>query len=409
MVDLPIMTGSAEAEPQQFSASESGRAFSAFLLLGILTSVLAALLPVWGYHLESNFVTAGNFFLCLNAGLLIGVRRAPALIASKGLAHSMVWASTVASVAFLLLAWTPLFAAAFWRAFALLLLGCGAGLLNAAVFERIAPLFYLDRAATTTLAGTVYGLGCFLTALLVAGSYYAYSVPMILVLLAAIPALYTWLFSKGNRQSKGPVQLPLKRVLAEFKNPSAVLFAVLLFIQFGNEWSIAGWLPIFLIRRIGISPETSLYMLAFYWGALMVGRVVAKALLKKAGHGKLLLSSILLAFLGCVILSNTPNRFGANTGILFTAAGFALILPLVMEKIGHQFTYYHPGLYNGIFAFALTGGLLAPTVLGYLAKWFGVGVIMVLPMFGMFLVFVLVLLIMLESKLNGDYGASARA
>ena len=34
-----------------------------------------------------------------------------------------------------------------------------------------------------------------------------------------------------------------------FRSPGAVLFALLLFIQFGNEWSIAGWLPLFLIRR----------------------------------------------------------------------------------------------------------------------------------------------------------------
>ena len=34
----------------------------------------------------------------------------------------------------------------------------------------------------------------------------------------------------------------------------ALIFGFLLFFQFANEWSIAGWLPVFLIDRLGISP-----------------------------------------------------------------------------------------------------------------------------------------------------------
>jgi hypothetical protein len=60
------------------------------------------------------------------------------------------------------------------------------------------------------------------------------------------------------------------------------------------------------------------------------------------------------------------------------------------------------GLYDAIFSFAFTGGLLAPGILGYIAQRFGVGMIMVLPMLGTFMVFVLFLLILLEAKLSGD-------
>ena len=74
-----------------------------------------------------------------------------------------------------------------------------------------------------------------------------------------------------------------------------------------------------------------------------------------------------------------------------------------MEKIGHRFNYFHPGLYNGIFSFAFTGGLMAPGLLGYLAQKFGVGVVMVVPMLGTVMVFLLFLLIVLEAKLSGDW------
>jgi fucose permease len=390
-------------ETQGLNASESRRALSGFLLFGILTSALGAFLPAWGYHLQSHFTTVGNYFLSLNAGLLIALRVAFSLLPRKGIVFTLVLASSVACGAFLALAFTPIAAPPWWRGVALLFLGFAAGLLNAAVFHAVSPLYFHDRASTVTLAGTLYGLGCFLTALLVAGTYYVYTVTAILVLFAAIPGLFIIVFARGKFPSEIlKNELPLRRVIQDFKNPGAVLFALLLFFQFGNEWSIAGWLPIFLIRRLGISPEGSLWMLAFYWGSLLVGRVAASGFMKIVSHGKLLLWSIVLALFGCILLTYTTNRFGANTGILFIGCGFASIYPLLVEKIGHRFRYFHPGLYNGIFSFAFTGGLMAPAILGYLAQRYGVGVVMVMPMLGTFLVFVLFLMILLEAKLSGE-------
>ena len=391
-----------QAELQTLNASESRRALSAFLLFGILTSALGSFLPAWGYHLKPDLTTAGNLFLCLNAGLLVAARLAGDLLRRRGIVFSLVLASSVACGAFVVLAAAP-HESPYFLGCGVTLLGFSAGLLNASAFHAISPLYFHNRAATTTLAGTLYGLGCLLTALLVAGTYHFYSVRGILLSFAAIQGLYVAIFARAKFSREGvSQQVPLRHVLEDFKNPGAVLFALILFFQFGNEWSIAGWLPIFLIRRLGISPETSIYMLALFWGALLVGRVAAKALLNSVSHGKLLLSSIVLALAGCFLLSYTTNEFGANTGILLLGCGFASIYPLVVERIGHRFTYYHPGLYNGIFSFAFTGGLLAPFLLGYLAQYWGVGAIMVVPMLGSFMVFVLVLLIMLDTKLSGE-------
>ncbi len=60
-----------------------------------------------------------------------------------------------------------------------------------------------------------------------------------------------------------------RQIFTELKTPAAVLLSLILFFQLGNEWAIAGWLPLFLSQRLGISPETSLLMLALYWLALL--------------------------------------------------------------------------------------------------------------------------------------------
>ncbi len=107
------------------------------------------------------------------------------------------------------------------------------------------------------------------------------------------------------------------------------------------------------------------------------------------------------------MLLATDNRFGAISGILLLGGAFAPIYPLLVEKIGHRFPYYHPGFYNGIFSFAMAGGLLAPCTLGYFASFWGVRVVMGLPLAGSVIVYILSVLIWLEARLSAS-GADKR-
>jgi fucose permease len=174
-----------------------------------------------------------------------------------------------------------------------------------------------------------------------------------------------------------------------------------LFFQFGNEWSLAGWLPLFLIRRVGLSPSGALLILALYWVFLIAGRLAAVIVLPHVRHARLLLWSVVSALFGCLILFSTKTGFGAASGALFLGAGYASVYPLVAEAIGSRFPYYHPGFFNGIFSLALVGGLLAPATLGYAASAWGVGVVVGIPLLGTCMVMVLLLLLWLESKVTG--------
>jgi MFS transporter, FHS family, glucose/mannose:H+ symporter len=390
-----------DPESARPAGSYAWRSLAAFLVSGVLMSFLGAILPAWGYHLRSGFAEVGGYFLSLALGLLLSVGIGHVLLASRGVKFLLISASVLACGSFLFLAISSPPAPAAWRLIGVLGIGFGAGLLNAGVFHAISPLYQSDRAATVNLAGLLFGSGSLLTALLVAGTYFVYTVPSILILFAALPGLYAVACSKTNfsRHSTVP-SLPLAQVVRDFKNPGAVLFSLLLFFQFGNEWSIAGWLPLFLIRRLGISPADSLLLLALYWAALLVGRLVSQLVLKLANRAVLLMGSILSALLGTVVLASTNNLFGAIMGVLFVGAGYASIYPLVVEKIAHRFPYYHPGFYNGLFSLAMTGGFLAPWLLGYFAETWGIQAVMILPMLGTCMVFVLALLIMLESKLS---------
>ena len=376
-----------------------GNAVAGFLLSGFLLALLGAILPAWGYHRDpADFVAVGNYFLALAIGLVAATALADRLRRRKGLHFLLVFACLVSSVALGYLAMVSPPVVWWWRAGGLLLLGIGAGLLNVGLFHALSREYSDDPAGTVYRGGIWYGLGCLAATLLV----YASMTPGILILMAAIPLLFAAIFARRRYATAAEAQHPsMQQALADFKSPGAILFALLLFFQFGNEWSIAGWLPLLLHRRIGISPKEAVLMLGLYWFFLLTGRLAIVAVLSKVRHGRLLLGSAISALFGCLILYLTNNRFGAGSGVFFLGAGFASIYPLVAEAIGRRFPYYHPGFYNGIFSLALLGGLLAPATLGYAAASQGVGVVIGIPLVGTVMVTLLLSLIWLETKVTG--------
>jgi fucose permease len=378
----------------------SRRALAGFFVSGVLLSFLGAILPAWQHHISSEYGTVGLYFLGLIGGLLSSVRFAPRLLENKGLGWTLAFACAVAGSGFLFLAFVSPPASPWWRIGGMAILGFAAGLLHTAIFHAVSPMYRHDPAATMNLAGILFGLGCLSVALIVSGAFYAYSAAALQTWIAVIPAAFGWIYLKAPFPPRPVPHHPaVADLFSELRSPAAVLLALLLFFQLGNEWAVAGWLTLFLTQRLGISPASSLMLLALYWLALLVGRVGAQWILPRVRHSRLLVSSAAGSILGCLILLATDNQFGAVSGILLLGAAFAPIYPLLVEKIGHRFPSFHPGFYNGIFSFALAGGLLAPCTLGLFAKEWGVSVVMGLPLAGSIVVFTLLLLIGLEARL----------
>lgn len=377
-------------------------ALGGFFVSGVLLAYLGAILPSWGHHVQSDYWMIGLYFVALIAGVLSAVRTAPKWLERKGLGWTLTSACVLATGALLYLAFfSPPFAA-WWRLPGVLLVGMAAGVLHTAIFHAISPIYRHDPAATVNLAGILFGLGCFAVALLISRMFYTYTASAIQVWIALIPAFFAVGYARVRFVP--PVSAPpsaAHALIEEFKNPNALLLSLILFFQLGNEWAMAGWLPLFLSQRLGMSPSAAILMLAFYWLALLVGRVVAQWILPRFRHGRLLTTCVLVSMFACVILLATDNSFGAVTGVLLLGGALAPIYPLVVEKIGAIFPSYHPGFYNGIFSLAMAGGLLAPCTLGYLAWVLDVRAVMAVPLIGSAAVAVLLIALWLEGRLRG--------
>lgn len=376
-------------------------ALGGFFISGVLLAFLGAILPSWGHHVQSDYWMIGLYFVALIAGVLTAVRIAPRLMDRQGLGWTLTCACGAAAVALLYLGFfSPPFVA-WWRLPGVLLIGLAAGVLHTAIFHAISPMYRHDPAATVNLAGILFGLGCFSVALLISRMFYFYTASAIQVWLALIPAFFAVGYARSRFAPHTVAPPPTAHaLLEELKSPYALLLSLILFFQLGNEWALAGWLPLFLSQRLGMSPSASVLLLAFYWLALLIGRVVAQWILPRVRHSRLLATCVLIAMFACVILLATDNAFGAVTGVLLLGGAFAPIYPLVVERIGARFPSYHPGYYNGIFSLAMAGGLLAPCTLGYLAWMLDVRAVMAVPLFGSAAVAVLLAALWLEGRLR---------
>jgi hypothetical protein len=377
------------------------RILSGLAISGFLLALPGGLLPLWGYHIQPDFSTAANLFLSLGAGMAgsaIAGKKLRAILAPARLLAAGCFAGAL-SVLLLSVGAPP--APVWYQQLALLLTGASAGAINIAVLEPIAAAYEANPAGVALTAGMFFGAGSVTAAWLIAECLDASSPPRLLALTALIPGILGFAFGRASLSRWQERILPVAEAVKDLRSVLAILFALLLFFQFANEWSIAGWLPIFLIDRLGMNPSSAVMLLALYWLALTMGKFVTARLLPAIPHTRLLAASAFCALFGCVVLLGTRTTLGAVTGILLTGAGFSAIYPLAAERISTRFTYYHPGYFNGIFTFAMMGGILAPFVLGYLAAAYGLRMVPLAAMAGSCAVLVLISLIWLGRKVSG--------
>jgi predicted MFS family arabinose efflux permease len=387
------------------------RILSGFAISGLLLAMPGGLLPLWGFHVKPDFGTAGNYFLVLGLGVICASAVGHRFRAQVKPGRMLPLGCFAGAVAMLLLSLGAPPAAVWYQCLALFLTGAAAGAVNMGVLEPIAGAYEANPAGVALTGGVFFGAGSVVSAWLLSQCLDASNPARLMALAAVMPGLAGVAFGRMRPKGQedrlaraagtGGAALGSDRA-KDLRSVLAILFALLLFFQFANEWAIAGWLPVYLIDRLGMNPSQAVGLLALYWLALTAGRFFAARLLTTVSHGRMLLMSALCALFGSVFLLGAMTTFGTVVGILLTGAGFSAIYPLAAERIATRFTAYHPGYFNGIFTFAMTGGILAPFALGYLAAGYGLRMLPLMTLPGSAAVFGLIALIWLGRKVAGS-------
>jgi fucose permease len=376
-----------------------------FLLAGVLVGQLGSLLITWQYHIETGPELIGLHFLALNAGYVIAAAVAQRLLRRVSIRVMALFACGIGFASLLGLSFVAPPVAPLWRVTGLAFVGVSGGTLVTALLYVLEPYYDEAPAEGANLSGVLFGCGCLLATVVAGITYFTGPTQIETALLAIVPLIYFVVYARnpypaGLTPARQRTRAAARESLKDLRSIAAILFSLLLFFQFGNEWAIAGWLPLFLIHRLGSNPEWAIFALAVYFLALLFGRLMARSLLPLVDHRRLLVAGTVFAMLGYLLLSFTGSLLGGFLAMLLIGAGFAPVYPLLAENLDDRFSY-HPGFYNGIFSFAITGGMTAPWILGYVDSCLGIRYVMLLPALGSVAVFILTLLIMLEARLMG--------
>jgi predicted MFS family arabinose efflux permease len=165
--------------------------------------------------------------------------------------------------------------------------------------------------------------------------------------------------------------------------PELMLLGVICFCGMLGEGAMADWLTNYMEKDIGTSRAVAPLALAFFAGAMTLGRLIGDRARTYFGDTHLLRLESLLAIGGMVLVVVSTHPIPVVLGCFLVGSGLATIVPIVYSVSGR-----FPGLASGVgisvvSTIGYTGFLVGPPAIGFIGDWVGLrfGLLVVLFLF----------------------------
>ncbi len=359
----------------------SGRAINRKLLFaiacfgifafGIVMALLGAILPMLVRHLSLALGQMGDLFLTMNLAMMLVMPALGPLMDKAGMKGVLMAGALGTSLALFLIGWSPSFAILLASVF---LLGAAGGCLNGAANTLVADL-YPDPArknSALNLLGVFFGFGALSLPFVIGVLLNALPLKLILNLAALLTAVLTFVCSLPTYPTpKKEGRIEWRKVRRIAGCPLLLLFGFLLFFESGNEFIIGGYLTTYLNSFMGISLSRASYLLAAYWGAIMVARIFLSRLLLRIPGSTLVLISAPAVVISMVLLLLVSSPAIINIGIIGLGLSLAGIFPTALGMAGSRFSDSSGTAFGILFTIALAGGMSMPWAVGQISASHG--------------------------------------
>jgi fucose permease len=252
------------------------------------------------------------------------------------------------------------------------LLGIGAMCLNLGNTLIPMVLFPGNPTAASNFGNVFFGVGAFITPLIVGMllnrlGYKATGVLITLILLA--PVVIAAAASYPEVQKTGlTISQALTGAFGLLVNPAIIVAALALYCYVGLEVSMGGWISTYATDQ-GFGTRGASMVLSAFWIGLMIARLIASAVVTTAnGIAALSLLAVAAMILIVLMIATSSKTLAA---LLVFAAGmcFGPIFPTI---VGITFSKIDPGIYGTafgiIFAVGLFGGSTLPAAIGIYSR-----------------------------------------
>ena len=151
-------------------------------------------------------------------------------------------------------------------------------------------------------------------------------------------------------------------------NPAVIILAFVLFFYSAVEVSTAGWTRTFFQQDLLASPHASKAILTIFWTALMVGRLAASQVVKFVRGPHLVLAASVGAVCGLLVVTTAHSVAVATLGIVICGLSYAPVFPTTAGTASTYFPRLFATVFGILMAIGLSGGVILPPVIGYLAN-----------------------------------------
>ena len=338
----------------------------AFLLTGVATVMMGILLPTVLVKWSITDGQAGSLFVAQFSAAFVGSLLYGEIVARLGQTNTVITgmaviAAGISGVALSHWPMLPIFVA---------LYGFGLGYTLPAINLAVASACPDRRSPALNLLNFSWTLGA-VTAPLAFGyllQWLQVSLSAVLFGLAALflgSGMMVYLVppptSAGINQEAAPLATP-------FSSGTWALTGMLLFLYVGTETSVASWTPLMGLRHQILSPASVSAAQAFYWGALLAGRLAAGSLWRNTPPRRLISVSLATAAVGIVLLSTSMSKPALLSGMVLAGAGLAAVFPTTVAMFSLQATTSAKRAAGMVFAAAGLGGAALPSFIGWMSS-----------------------------------------
>jgi len=358
-----------------------GGAATGIFVFGIVMAVLGTLfgLPEMRQRLKIDLEQQGNVFLLLYVGILLATLIAGPVIDSIGNKVILVTSAALVASGMAGFAYAHSFGSA---AIPSVLLGLGGGGLNTSTNALVSDLYGEERGPMLNVLGIFYGIGALGIPLLAAVIEGHFPIARQLLICAGLAgACALLLLGMQFPEASGAQSFSWREVLQVARLPGVLVLGFLLFCESGNEASIGGWTSTY-VAETGLRARTATLILAGYWAALMVGRLLVARMLKFVGKRQLVLGSGLGALVGAAILLMSRLEGMLVAGVLLIGLSYAGVFPTALAIAGDTYRKMTGTVFGLLFAIALVGGMSFPWTMGQISQGLGVRYGMLVPLAG---------------------------
>jgi len=348
-----------------------------FVLTGIVNTLLGPILPIITRTWHLDDAQAGRLFAAQFCGAILGTLASSRAMKAAGIRRTAMLGLLLMSAGVTATGLTD----ARFGALAVVCYGLGLGFAVPAINLWVALANPTRSAAALNLVNASWCIGAASGAPLIIfaaekfGLTKTLSAVGVLLALTAIAGFIAAGLSPASSPSAAPPAIPnpplaaapiapLRPLPKSAHRQFILLICTFLFFYVGTENAIGGWAATYA-NRLHILAATKIgFAESIFYGALLLGRVLAPPILRRITAIRLLLVGLIVAAIGALLFTLSPSPATVLPGICIAGIGLAPLFPVAVSIYSNELGPAATNTASAIFAVGNLGGATFPWLVG---------------------------------------------